>query len=420
MLSSTQRALALLRRYPVFRRFWAAKLLSLLGDSMTFIALPWFVLQTTGSGTTTAAILLTLQLPAVLSGMVAGSLIDRFQPRLVLGLDNALRAVLITLIPMLHWLGGLEMWVLFGLAFLVGLLQPITLVGSRTLLPDLVTNEDLEEANVLWAMNFNLATLVGPGVAGILVALFGGPFVLLLDAGTFLIMMAVAFSLPTLRRAPQETHMTLGERLGFRQLWSIKVVRLTTLLSLVFFFSYGPLEAALPLYSAEVLATGAQGYGLLWTALGVGAFVGTLLTSVVNRYVRLGLALPLIALLWGVSLLPLAFTRELWVACIFMGLAGLTWGPYSPIETTLLQRTVPKAQLGRVFGARATVMTSGVPLGLALGGVLLAFLPSTTLIAISGFACMLVGMGGLASPALRRVSLGPATAAEASEPVPTK
>ncbi len=385
---------------------------------MTFIALPWFVLQTTGSGTTTAAILLTLQLPAVLSGVVAGSLIDRYQPRLVLGLDNALRTVLIALIPILHWTGGLELWVLFGLAFLIGLLQPITLVGSRTLIPDLVADEDLEEANVLWAVNFNLATLLGPGVAGVLVALLGAPSVLLLDAGTFLVMMAVALSLPVLERTAQDDTLSFSERFGFRQLWSIKVVRLTTLLSLVFFFSYGPLEAALPLYSVEVLQTGAQGYGLLWTALGVGAFVGTLLTSVVNRYVRLGLALPLIALLWGVSLLPLAVTRELWVACILMGLAGLMWGPYSPIETTLLQRTVPKKQLGRVFGARATLVSSGVPLGIAVGGVLLTFLPSTILIAISGFACVLVGLGGLASPALRRVSFESAGTLETLDVVP--
>jgi MFS family permease len=195
----------------------------------------------------------------------------------------------------------------------------------------------------------------------------------------------------------------LAERLGFRQLWQMKVVRFTTLLSLVFFFSYGPLEAAMPPYSADVLQTDAQGYGLLWSALAVGALLGTLGSTALSRRMRLGIALPLIALLWGAALLPLALTSNLWLACGMLFLGGLAWGPYTPMETTLLQRTVPKEQLGRVFGARSALLTAGSPLGLAIGGLLLAFIPSTAVIALSAAACILVGIGGLASPTFRAI-----------------
>ncbi len=244
---------------------------------MTFIALPWFVLQTTGSGTITAGIFLTLQLPAIVTGMVAGSLIDRFQPRLIMGLDNALRTLVIGLIPLLYSLGGLELWLLFLLTLVAGMLQPVTLVGSRVLLPDLVADKDLDEANMLWALSVNMSVVVGPALAGILVAAYGGPLVLFIDAGTFLVMALVAFGLPTVTRSHRKEPAAWSERLGLRQLWDMKVVRVTTLLSLVFFFSYGPLEAALPLYSVDVLGTDARGYGLLWTGLGIGALVGTLL-----------------------------------------------------------------------------------------------------------------------------------------------
>lgn len=88
------------------------------------------------------------------------------------------------------------------------------------------------------------------------------------------------------------------------------------------------------------------------------------------------------------------------------------WGPFTPMETTLLQRSVPKTQLGRVFGARSTLLVSGAPLGLAVGGVLLAFLPSTALIAFSGVASVLVGLGGLASPTLREISLSSTSLSE--------
>ena len=396
---------SLLSRYPSFGRLWIGRLISLFGDAFTLIALPWFVLQVTGSGTAIAGILLTLQLPAILTSMFIGSLIDRFQPRVIMTIDNAFRTIIVGLIPILYWFGLLELWLLFLLTFLAGMLIPATEVGSRSILPDLVEDHDLDAANILWSFSTNLSLIIGPAVAGLLVAAFGGPSVLLIDAATFAVMAIVGLTLPILRRSQLPVQTPLSERLGFRQLWDMKVVRYTTLLSLVFFFSYGPLEAALPLYSDAILRTDARGYGLLWSALAVGALIGTLSSTALSKRLRLGIALPLIALLWGASLLPMAFTNHLWVACGLLWLGGLMWGPYTPMETTLLQRNIPREQLGRVFGARSTLLTGGSPLGLALGGILLAFVPSTTVIAFSGLACILVGLAGLASPTFRSMSL---------------
>ena len=405
MKSQVWQSFRLLYRYPAFGRLWVGRLVSLFGDAFALIALPWFVLQVTGSGTATAGILLTLQLPAILTSMVIGSLVDRFQPRTIITIDNGLRSLIIGLIPILYWLGLLEQWLLFLLTFLAGMLIPATEVGARSILPDLVEDQDLDAANMLWSFSLNLSLVVGPAVAGILVASFGGPSVLLIDAGTFAVMALVAITLPTFERSKPPSQAPLSERLGLHQLWNIKVVRLTTLLSLVFFFSYGPLEAAMPLYSDAVLQTDARGYGLLWSALAVGALIGTLISTTLSRRLRLGIALPLIALLWGASLLPMVFTNEFWLACGLLFLGGLMWGPYTPMETTLLQRNVPKDQLGRIFGARSTILTGGSPLGLAVGGILLAFVPSTSVIALSAFACILVGLSGLASPTFRGLSL---------------
>jgi MFS family permease len=398
-------AFRLLYHYPAFGRLWVGRSISLLGDAFTMIALPWFVLQVTGSGTATAGILLTLQLPAIFTSMPIGSLIDRFQPRVIITIDNGLRTLIIGLIPILDWFNVLELWLLFLLTFLAGMLKPATEVGARSILPDLVQDKDLDAANMLWSFSDNLSLVIGPAVAGVLVASFGGPSVLLIDAVTFAVMAIMAVTLPTLKRRNALTQVPISEHLGLRQLWDMKVVRYTTLLSLVFFFSYGPLEAALPLYSDAVLQTDARGYGLLWSALAVGALIGTLSSTTLSRRLRFGVALPLIALLWGASLLPMALTNKLWLACGLLFLGGLMWGPYTPMETTLLQRNVPKAQLGRVFGARSTLLIGGSPLGLAIGGMLLAFVPSTVVIALSAFACILVGLSGLASPTFRGLSL---------------
>jgi len=398
-------AFRLLYWYPAFGRLWVGRLVSLFGDSFTLIALPWFVLQVTGSGTATAGILLTLQLPAILTSMVIGSLIDRFQPRVIITMDNGLRILIIGLIPILYWFGILELWLLFLLTFLAGMLVPATEVGLRTILPELVEDKDLDAANMLWSFSLNLSLVLGPAAAGLLIASFGGPSVLLIDAATFAVMTFAAVTVPNMERNKPPQHAPLTERLGLRQLWDLKVVRYTTLLSLIFFFSYGPLEAALALYSDAILHTDARGYGLLWSALAVGALVGTLSSTILSRRVRLGIALPLIALLWGASLLPMAFINNLWLACGLLLLGGLMWGPYTPLETTLLQRNVPKAQLGRVFGARSMLLTAGSPLGLAVGGILLVYVPATSVIGFSALACILVGLGGLISRTFRGMSL---------------
>lgn len=397
----------LLYRYPAFGRLWLGRTVSLFGDAMTLIALPWFVLQATGSGMATAGILLALQLPAILTSMVIGSLIDRFQPRTIITIDNGTRTLVIGLISILYWFGLLELWLLFLLTCLAGMLVPATEVGSRSILPELVEDRDLDAANMLWSFSLNLSLIIGPAIAGFLVASFGGPSVLLIDATTFAIMALVAATLPTVKRGAPAVQVPLSERLGLRQLWQMKAVRYTTLLSLIFFFSYGPLEAAMPVYSDAVLQTDAQGYGLLWSALAAGALIGTLSSTTLSQRLHLGIALPLIALLWGVSLLPMAFTNKLWLACGFLLVGGMMWGPYTPMETTLLQRNVPKAQLGRVFGARSTLLMGGSPVGLAIGGILLAFVPSTFVIAFSALACILVGLSGLASPAFRSLSFPP-------------
>src|SRR6266508_941761 len=240
---------SLLYRHPAFGRLWVGRSISLFGDAFTMIALPWFVLQVTDSGTATAGILLSLQLPAILTSMVIGWLIDRFQPRAIITIDNGLRTLIIGLIPILYWFNVLELWLLFLVTFLAGMLEPATEVGARSILPELVEDKDLDAANMLWSFSLNLSLVVGPAVAGLLVASFGGPSVLLIDAATFAVMALVAMTLPSLKRSKPALRASLSERLGLRQLWQMKVVRYVTLLSLVFFFSYGPLEAALPGYS---------------------------------------------------------------------------------------------------------------------------------------------------------------------------
>jgi predicted MFS family arabinose efflux permease len=391
-------------RRPAFARLWLGLSISYLGDQFTIIALLWFVLQLTGSGAVVGLVILCFDLPGVITGSIFGRLLDRHQPRLVMGFDNLARAAIIAAIPTLYALGALQLWHVFALVLLAGALSPATTTGVRVLVPHLVDDNDLDRANALTAASLQFSYLVGPVVAGFTVASLGGPWALLIDSFSFLLMSLLALTLPTITREAQVTGQAAANRwLGFGALFSLRYVPALTFLSLVFFFSYGPLEAALPLYSSEVLHANAGGYGLLWTGFGVGAFAGVLTLTRLARRWRPSIALPMIAVLWGALLLPLFYIRELPLAMLFLAVAGASWAPYTPMETTLLQRLVPAEIRGQVFGARHSLVGAAAPLGAALGGVLLQYLSAPLVIAISGLACVLAGLGGLVSPSLRQL-----------------
>lgn len=389
-------------RHAAFRRLWLGLSISYLGDQFTVIALLWFVLQLTGSGAAVGLVILCFDLPAVVTGAIIGRLLDRYQPRFVMGIDNLARAALIAAIPTLYALGSLQLWTVFVLALLAGALKPATMAGVRSFVPHLVEDAGLDRANALTASSMQFSYLVGPIVAGFAVSRLGGPWALFIDAASFLLMGLLVLTLPTIvREPPVESQESADRWLGFGALFSVRYLPALTLLTLVFFFSYGPLEAALPVYSSQALRGSAFDYGLLWTGFGVGAFAGVLtLTKISHRWPP-SIALPLIAVFWGALLCPLFFIRQLPLAMVVLGAAGASWSPYTPMETTLLQRLVPAGIRGQVFGARYAIIASAGPLGAAFGGLLLQYLQAPLVIAISGIACILAGIGGLASPSLR-------------------
>lgn len=396
-------------RSNAFLRLWLGLSISYLGDQFTTIALLWFVLQLTGSGVAISLVLLCFQLPSMLMGPLLGTLLDRWQPRLVMGIDNCARALLIGAIPALSLLGVLQLWQIYVLALLAGALSPATGAGVRVILPHLVVDDELPRANALSSTSLQFASLLGPALAGIVVTQIGGAFALLIDSVSFLLMGFLVFSLPSITRhtfdeaSPVKPTWLSGFELFVRK----KELLLLTSLSVIFFFSYGPLEAALPFYSERVLHAGAQGYGLLWTGFGVGALIGALFTSFVAARLRAGISQPLIAILWGGFLCPMMIFHSFPLALLCLALGACSWAPYLPIETSLLQRLIPPSMRGQVFGARLALTTAAAPLGTLIGGFLLQYLSPALVIGLSGIACILAGVVGFLSPTMRRLGAEP-------------
>src|SRR6516162_6119854 len=227
-------------RHPPFRRLWLGLSISYLGDQFTLIALLWFVLQLTGSGAAVGLVILCFDLPGVVTGAILGGLLDRYQPRLVMGFDNLARAALIAVIPTLYAVRSLQLWHVFVLALLVGALSPATTAGVRAFVPRLVDDAALDRANALTSTSLQFSYLAGPVVAGIAVARLGAPWALYIDAASFLLMGLLVLTLPTITREPRVAQPSAANRwLGYGALFKLRYVPALTFLSLVFFFSYG-------------------------------------------------------------------------------------------------------------------------------------------------------------------------------------
>ncbi|MBB6052043.1 MFS transporter [Armatimonas rosea] len=405
---STPTPWSVLRTRAPFRRLWLGALVSSLGGTFTWIALTWFLVERTHSdaeaGAAIGLMLLCISLPAVLTGGLIGKLLDRVQPRPVLILDNLARAVLIALIPLFDLLGWLPLVSVYVISTLMGALEPATRVGTRLLTPHLIPDEELEVANGALALTEHLPVIVGPALAGFVIAQWGAPRALLLDAASFLVFVGAAATMPDILRTEAKPDSKRG--FGPQVLLRFPLLLFVTLMSAAATFAYGPTEAALPLFVKNQLHQGASGLGWLWSAVGVGAAVGSLATGWLIRRVPAGLAMSLNCLIWGLCEVALAFSPTLWhaLACFFLG--GIVWGPYMAVEASFLQRNTPADQQGTVFGAHAALLAPMMPLGAAVGGALLRVTSAQNVILGAALACVLTGAVALCVPGLRRGKSG--------------
>lgn len=365
-------------RNPDFRRFWLGMMVSRCGSAFTVVALSWLVLDLAGPREL-GLVLLCSGLPILVCGPVAGRLLDRCPVRLLLGWDNALRGLLIAVLPVLHHFGRLGVAHLCVVAAASAALAAVSEVAEGVLVPRLIGDEDLESANSLVSVNWELAYIAGPPAAGFLVGTAGIGAALAVDAVSFAVMSLLCFRLPELRA----TAGTGPARPAFALLARFPAAVVLTLCAAGFLFLSGVTDLLYPVYARNVLHDGAWAYGVLLGAAGAGGLCGVLCGLPLFLRLPARARLPLVIAAGVPALAALAVTSSLPAAAALVAVASFLWGPYYAIERSLFQRAVPDDVRGQVTGARAAVTSLGFPLGGAAGGVLLAGSISTAVIVLA-------------------------------------
>jgi MFS family permease len=370
-----------------FRLFWSGQLVSVIGTWMQSVAQAWLVLELTDSPFR-LGLITTLQFaPMLLLTVVAGAIADRLpKRRLVLASQVVLAAQAVSLATLVAT-GHVRYWQVAALAAVYGLANAVDLPARQSFIVEMVGKTDLTNAIALNSAMFNGARVIGPALAGFLIARWGMALAFFVNAASFL---AVIGALSLLRveglpRGPRGRSIPaeIAEGLAY----AARTPRVALVLSLllvvsVFLLNYNVL---VPLVARQVLRQEAGGFGLLMATLGAGAVTGaaTMATVARSRPPLSGLVVP--ALVLGVATVTLAFVRHVALAAPLLFVMGFSGILFMAGANTTLQLTVPDALRGRMMSLYGTVFAGVSPIGaFSLGSVIEAFGVPTGCLAAGG------------------------------------
>jgi MFS family permease len=351
------------------RALVGAQVVSSLGSLMTVVALPWFVLETTGSATRMSVVLAAESAPLLLLGVPSTRLVARHGPWRALVACDAVWVVTTAAIPLLHLLGALSFPLLVALAFVSGVPWAASL-GSQSAMVSGLLGDDVRRvagANALLQTLTRLTYFVGPAVGGVVLATLGAPAVLWLDAASFLVsLLIVAFVVPPVGPGASEPGAA-GRHAGWRFVRGDAWMRPVTAAHALSQGAFAAMTAAIPVLAFSGHDRDAALAGTLLALWGGGAMLGSLLAL---RLVRTASLHRLGALAWTWQALPLwavAASRSPLVAAVALGASGLANGLRVPPISALTLQRVP-----RRIRAEAMTAASSVILGAGFVGLLAA------------------------------------------------
>jgi MFS family permease len=361
-----------LRRPPI-AALVAAEAISATGSQMTYLALPWFVLTTTGSPSRMALVVAAEVLPWALLGIPAGAVAARVGLKRTLVVCNLCWVPLVALIPALHYAGALSFGLLLVLAALMGALWPAYLASQHALLPGLVGEDRraVAQASALLFSSMRMTYMVGPALAGALIALWGAPTVLFIDAASFLVaaLLLVSF-LPDAERTPDAPRFA-GVLAGVRFLARDPFLRPLTAAQVVSQTAFQALVISLPVLAFVEYGESAGIAGLLLAAWGGGALVGSTLSYRTTRswdLLRTG------DVAWIAQALPLwllVASVPAGVAAAALLLSGLGNGFRVPAMQALALLRTPTPLRQQTGAASSSMAMLGGVLALAAAGPVL-------------------------------------------------
>ena len=378
-------------KYRNYRLYFCGQLVSLIGTWMTNTAQGWLVYQLTGSKALLGIVAAAGTAPMLVFSTWGGWAADHFPKRSVLVCTQISMMILSFVMAGLVWSKAIQPWQIIVLALFGGVAMAFDMPARQSFVVEIASREDLMNAISLNSAMFNGARIVGPAVAGFLMAKVGIALCFFIDGVSFLAVLAglLAMRLPAHIRAAA-TGGALAQSLeGFRYVWHHTRVR--TIFALfaivgVFGWSYSVL---MPAFARDILHLGEQGYGFLLGASGIGALIGALVTATFgNNIAPRKLAFGGVWL-FSVMLLIFSFNRSLTIAMLCLAGAGFGMMLFFSTSNTTVQTIVPDEMRGRVMGIWSLIFGGMIPFGSLEAGALAHYVGTAATLGVGAVICAL-------------------------------
>ncbi len=388
-LRTTLRAL----RHRNFQLFFGGQLISLIGTWMQNIAQDWLVYRLTGSSVLLGTVAFVNQIPIFLLAPVAGIVADRWNRHRIVIATQTSSMVLALILAALTLTGRIRIWEIMVLAGLLGVVNAFDIPARQAFLIEMVGRDDLLNAIALNSSMFNSARIIGPAIAGILVAWVGEGWCFF-GNGISYIAVIVGLLLMRLTNRPElQKHGSPLENMieGFR--FARHTVPVRALLLLIGFVSFAamPYTVLMPIFAGRVLHGGAGEYSMLMGATGVGALLGALTLASKTGVRGLGKWVWMAATAFGASLILFSFSRRLWLSLALLVPTGFGMMVQMGATNTLLQVMVPDRLRGRVMSLYSMMFIGMGPIGALVGGLVAGKIGAPWTVAVGGVTCLAGG-----------------------------
>ena len=377
---------------------WAGAFTSSVGTWMQEVAQNWLILTMTGS-----AVLLGLDAflgdaPFLLFSLFGGVMADRVDRRRILLRSQYVQMGSAALLAVLLLAGAVQVWMILTLSFVVGLAQSFGGPAYQALVPTLVDRKDLSNAVALNSIQFNLARVIGPVLAGIAFYKLGAAACFGLNAFSFLAPIAALWFLKGGGGTVAPTEGVFASlKTGLAAAWDAKALRGLIVLSFVGSFCAMPLVTFLPIFAKNVFHRDAKGYSLLLACFGVGAIIGALSVAAFGNVKRKGALAVGMQMLFGALMAGFALSRTPVVSYVLLGLAGASLMVVFALFMTLVQTNVDDRLRGRVVSVYSLAFRGAMPLGNLTAGALAGLFSAPTVLVGNGIVMLLVGATAILS-----------------------
>lgn len=377
-----------------FRLFFAGQSISLTGTWMQQVAMSWLVYRLTGSAFLLGVVGFMGQIPIFLLAPVAGVLADRWDKRRLLICTQTLAMVQAVALAFFVLAGTVQVWQIVILSLLLGVINTFDIPARQSFFVDIVDNrEDLGNAIALNSSMFNAARLIGPSIAGLLVATVGEGACFILNALSYL---AVIVALVAIRLKPshsdrQRRHILHELREGFRYAFGFSPIRSILLLIAMVSLMGMPYTVLMPVFARDILHGDAQTFGFLMAAAGSGALVSTIYLASRKSVLGLGRLIAAAAAIFGAGLIAFAFSSSLFLSLLFLCLTGFGAMALVASSNTILQTIVDDDKRGRVMSLFTMAFIGMAPFGSLIAGALANAIGARNTLLIGGASCLAGG-----------------------------